>query len=122
WADATTLWRHAIRVEPACSLAWLGYGHALMTDGYPREALNALLRAYELYPADEDTLLNLGLLYNRLQAPLSGRPYLRQLLRNNPRHWRGLLALAENYRATGEAGAAEEARRQALSLRPEEAQ
>ena len=120
WADTTTLWRHAVRVEPSCSLAWLGFGHSLMTDGYPREALQAMLRAYELYPEDEDTLLNLGILYNRLQDPRAGRPYLQHLLRINPRTWRGYLALAESYRATGEPAAAEEADRRARSLRSEE--
>jgi tetratricopeptide (TPR) repeat protein len=121
WENATTLWRHAVDVQPGASLAWLGYGHALMTDGYPREALAALLRSYELYPEDEDTLLNLGLLYKRLQAPLAGRPYLLQLTRANPRHFGGLVTLGENYRMTRDYGAAEGAFRAALALRPGDA-
>ncbi|HEY6837248.1 MAG TPA: tetratricopeptide repeat protein, partial [Geobacteraceae bacterium] len=120
WQDATTLWRHAVAVEPECGLAWLGYGHALMTDGYIPQALSATLRAYELYPQDEDTLLNLGLLYKRLQVPREGRPYLLALVGQNPRNFGGWFALGENYLLTGEKAAAEDALRRALALRPDE--
>jgi Tfp pilus assembly protein PilF len=120
WADTTTLWRHAVTVEPACSLAWLGYGHSLMNDGYPREALDALLRAYALYPSDEDTLLNLGLIYKRIGTPLEGRPFLLALVREAPANRGGWEALGENYLATGEYGPAAEALRRALALRPDD--
>ena len=118
WENTLTLWQDAIRNEPAASLAWLGLGHAYYYRGYTDRALDALLRSYQLFPQDEDTLLLLGAVHQRRREPLLGRRYLLELATQNPRNATGLLALGENLWSTGELAGAERAYRQALTLRP----
>lgn len=119
WENAETLWRDAVKNQPNASMAWLGLGHALLSQERFTEAMNALLRSYEIFPQDEDTLANLGYACNRLQKPLFGRRYLLQLISINPRHHMGLLLLGENFLLTNEPLAAERFYKQALQLDPQ---
>jgi Tfp pilus assembly protein PilF len=118
WENAFTLWKDAVSNEPGCSLAWLGLGHAYLYRGYVNEALDATLRSYRLFQEDQDTLFNLGTIYLRKREPLQGRIYLLRLIAINPRHYKGLAVLGDNYRMTGELDKAANYYQRALALEP----
>jgi cytochrome c-type biogenesis protein CcmH/NrfG len=118
WENAATLWQDAVRKEPACSLAWFGLGHALLYNGNLPGALAATHRSHQLNPGDEEVLVSLAFIHQRLGQPLQGRPYLIRLQELNPRHLKGLLNLGDNYCMTGEYGAAAAAFERGLAVQP----
>jgi Flp pilus assembly protein TadD len=61
WRDDETLWRHAVRLDPASSIAASNLGSGLRLRGKVAEAIEQSERAIVLRPAFPEAHLNLGL-------------------------------------------------------------
>ncbi len=66
WRDNTTLWRHAIEVDPENYRAQSAYGSILGNEGKPAEAMAHFQEAIRLEPDFADAYYNLGRTYTDL--------------------------------------------------------
>ena len=81
WHDNETLWRHAVRVDPASGIARANLGAALNARGRPVEALAELREALRLRPRYPDAHLNLGLVLAQGGDPAGAVPHFREAIR-----------------------------------------
>ncbi len=89
--------------------------------GNPREAAEAYLRAVQLEPGHQPTLLPLGLALNHESRFAEAKPFLDQALAQAPSDSDILAALAEAEERLGQTSSAEARARQALSSDPNNA-
>lgn len=95
WQDSTTLWRHAVRVDPQSAISRVGLGVALLSAGQIDQAAPEFARAVELHPPFPQA--RLGLAYT---LALTGKadqalPHAVEAVRLNPREARFHLGLAD---------------------------
>ena len=81
WHDNETLWRQAVRVDPASGIARANLGAALNARGRPVEALAELREALRLRPRYPDAHLNLGLVLAQGGDPAGAVPHFREAIR-----------------------------------------
>lgn len=81
WRDDETLWRHAVRLDPASSVAASNLGSGLRLRGKLTEAIEQSERAILLRPAYVEAHLNLGLAKAAQGRAGEAERHLRQVLR-----------------------------------------
>ncbi len=85
WRDDETLWRHAVRLDPASSIAASNLGAALRLRGRLDEAVELSRRALLLRPDFPEAHLNLGLALARQGQAAEAEQHLRRVLELKPR-------------------------------------
>jgi protein O-mannosyl-transferase len=117
-ADAISLYRKAIRINPEFSGAYNNLGYLLLEQGRYQEAEVELRRALELEPTFPQAASNLGLLYLRAGNLDSALRYFNEALRLEPRSGETYARLGELAVARGNALEAKQLFRHALELHP----
>ena len=106
WRDDETLWRHAVRLDPASSVAASNLGSGLRLRGKLAEAIEQSERALLLRPAYAEAHLNLGLAKAAQGRAGEAERHFRQVLEIRPRSapaHAGLGALLETQERLDEA-------------------
>lgn len=85
WRDDETLWGHAVRLDPASSIAASNLGSTLRLRGKLAEAVEQSERALFLRPAHAEAHLNLGLARAAQGRPDEAERHFRQVLEIKPR-------------------------------------
>ena len=85
WRDDETLWRHAVRLDPASSVAASNLGSGLRLRGKLAEAIEQSERALLLRPAYAEAHLNLGLAKAAQGRAGEAERHFRQVLEIRPR-------------------------------------
>jgi Flp pilus assembly protein TadD len=85
WRDDETLWRHAVRLDPASSIAASNLGSGLRLRGKVAEAIEQSERAIVLRPAFPEAHLNLGLAKAAQGRTEEAERHFRRVLEIRPR-------------------------------------
>jgi tetratricopeptide (TPR) repeat protein len=85
WEDGVSLWRHAVRIEPASPIAVANLGWELRARGDLAEAVEQCQRALLLRPDYADAHLNLGLAMAAQGRTAEAERHLRRVIELTPR-------------------------------------
>jgi protein O-mannosyl-transferase len=121
WHDDETLWRHAVRLDPASPSATSNLGSALRAQGRLDEAVEQSTRALLLKPDFPEPQVNLGLVRLRQGKATDAEGHFRRALQLKPRSGPARTGLASALEAQGRFDEAIEQLRGALRFEPQSA-
>jgi Tfp pilus assembly protein PilF len=121
WQDGVTLWRHAVRLDPASPIAATNLGWELRARGKLAEAVEQSQRALLLRPDYADAHLNLGLARAAQGRAAEAERHLRRALEITPRSTPARSGLGSLLEAEGRVDEAIAHFRQALQINPRSA-
>ena len=121
WQDGVTLWRHAVRLDPASPIAAANLGWELRARGDLAEAVEQCERALLLRPDYADAHLNLGLARVAQGRAAKAEPHLRRALEITPRSTAAQSALGSLLETEGRVDEAIAHFHQALQISPRSA-
>jgi tetratricopeptide (TPR) repeat protein len=121
WQDGVTLWRHAVRVDPASPIAAANLGWELRAQGDLAEAVEQCQRALLLRPDYADAHLNLGLARAAQGRAAEAERHLRRVLEITPRSTAAQSGLGSLLEAEGRVDEAIAHFHQALQISPRSA-
>jgi Flp pilus assembly protein TadD len=121
WEDGVTLWRHAVRLDPASPIAVANLGWELRARGDLAEAVEQCQRALLLRPDYADAHLNLGLAMAAQGRAAEAERHLRRALELTPRSTPAQSGLGSLLEAQGRVDEAIAHFRQALQINPRSA-
>jgi len=101
WRDDETLWRRAMSLDPASSVAASNLGAALRVEGRLDQAVEFSRRALAIRPDYPEAHLNLGLAEVGLGRPAAAERHFRRVLELRPRSAPAHAALASALEAQG---------------------
>jgi protein O-mannosyl-transferase len=118
WRDDESLWRRAVRLDPASASAASNLGSALRVQGRLEEAAEYSERALRLKPEFPEAHLNLGLLRSQQGRGAEAEEHFRRVLQLKPRSAPAHLGLAALLEGQGRADEAFAHFRTALEIEP----
>lgn len=121
WQDGVTLWRHAVRLDPASPIALSNLGWELLARGELVEAAEQSERALLLRPDYAEANLNLGLARAAQGRAAEAERHLRRALEITPRSIPAQSGLGSLLQAEGRVDEAIDHFRQALQINPRSA-
>jgi tetratricopeptide (TPR) repeat protein len=121
WQDGVTLWRHAVRLDPASPIAASNLGWELRARGELGEAVEQSQRALLLRPDYADAHLNLGLAKAAQGRAAEAERHLRRALEITPRSTPAQSGLGSLLEAEGRVDEAIAHFHQALQISPRSA-
>ena len=121
WQDGVTLWRHAVRIDPASPIAAANLCWALRARGELAEAVEQCQGALLLRPDYADAHLNLGLAMAAQGRAAEAERHLRRALEITPRSTVARSGLGSLLEAEGRVDEAIDHFRQALRINPRSA-
>lgn len=121
WQDGVTLWRHAVRLDPASPIAVSNLGWALLARGELAEAVEQSERALLLRPDFAEAHLHLGLARAAQGRAAEAERHLRRALKITPRSLPAQSGLGSLLEAEGRVDEAIDHFRQALQIDPRSA-
>jgi tetratricopeptide (TPR) repeat protein len=121
WQDGVTLWRHAVRLDPASPIAASNLGWELRARGELAEAVEQSERALLLRPDYADAHLNLGLARAAQGRAAEAERHLRRALEITPRSTPAQSGLGSLLETEGRVDEAIGHFRQALQINPRSA-
>jgi tetratricopeptide (TPR) repeat protein len=121
WQDGVTLWRHAVRLDPASPIAVSNLGWALLDRGDLAEAVEQSERALLLRPDFADAHLHLGLARAAQGRAAEAERHLRRALKITPRSLPAQSGLGSLLEAEGRLDEAVDHFREALQINPRSA-
>jgi len=122
WQDGVTLWRHAVRLDPASPIAVANLGWELRARGDLAEAVEQCQRALLLRPDYADAHLNLGLAMAAQGRAAEAERHLRRVLELTPRSTAAQSGLGSLLEAEGRVDEAIAHFREALQINPRSAE
>ena len=122
WQDGVTLWRHAVRLDPASPIAVANLGWELRARGDLAEAVEQCQRALLLRPDYADAHLNLGLAMAAQGRAAEAERHLRRVLELTPRSTAAQSGLGSLLEAEGRVDEAIAHFREALRINPRSAE
>jgi Tfp pilus assembly protein PilF len=93
WRDTDTLWRHALDIDPLCSMCHSNLGVFHMNAGDPGTALEHLTRAVALRPDRARYRANLGLVLVKQGRYTEAIPHLERAIEQSPEYVDALAGL-----------------------------
>ena len=121
WQDGVTLWRHAVRLDPASPIAAANLGWELRGRGELAEAIAQSQRALLLRPDYAEAHLNLGLAKAAQGKAAEAERHLRRALEITPRSTSAQSGLGSFLEAEGRVDEAIDHFRQAVQINPRSA-
>lgn len=121
WGDGVSLWRHAVRIDPASPIAVANLGWELRARGDLAEAVEQCQRALLLRPDYADAHLNLGLALAAQGRAAEAERHLRRVIELTPRSVPARSGLGSLLEAQGRVDEAMAHFRQALQIEPRSA-